>query len=119
MPEIERTSVSEAAAPRAGRLRRAIGYALLAISTVTWTAGIFAAPWLPGSVARRAAIAGVLIVIGEVTFWGALPFLGKEIALAFRRHLNPVQWWRWLRARLRPNEPPTPPPAAPPTASEN
>lgn len=90
---------AESPAPPSRKLRRPIGYGLLIISTITWCAGIFAAPWLPGSVARRATTAGVLIVIGEATFWAAIPFLGKEIVLAFRRYLNPVRWWRWLRAR--------------------
>ncbi len=97
------------AEPRTGRARRLIGYALLVISTATWCTGVFAAPWLPGSVARRATAAGVLIVIGEATFWGAIPFLGKEIVLAFRRYLNPVWWYR----RWRAPRPPAPPPAAP------
>jgi len=106
----------------APRRRRWFGYALLAISTVTWCTGVFAAPWLPGSVTRRATTAGVLLVIGEVTFWAAIPFLGKELVLAFRRFFNPIRWWRRLRDRRATGEPaqqdaeetcnPSPPPNA-------
>lgn len=79
---------------RPGRWRRAIGYALLAVSTVTWFGGLLGAPFLPLSAARRVAIGGALIAVGEVTFWAAVPFLGKEIVLLFRRYLNPLNWFR-------------------------
>lgn len=87
---------------RPGRVRRGIGYALLVISTVTWFGGLLAAPWLPYSVARRAAIGGTLVVIGEITFWASIPFLGKEIVIAFRTFLNPMHWWRKWRGRMPP-----------------
>jgi len=92
-PEV--TVASPAApVPPTGRLRRGIGYALLVISTVTWTGGIVALPLLPLPLAQRAAVGGALILIGEITFWAAIPFLGREIVMLFRRKLNP---WRWLR----------------------
>lgn len=82
------------APPKPGRRRRIIGYALLVISTVTWFGGLLAAPFLPLSAARRLAVGGTLIVIGEIAFWAAVPFLGKEMVLLFRRYLNPFRWFK-------------------------
>jgi hypothetical protein len=83
-------------------VRRGVGYALLAITPITWFGGLLAAPLLPLPVAQRAAVGGAGILIGEITFWAAIPFLGKEIVMLFRRWLNPL---RWLRRRKSTAEP--------------
>ncbi|NLH49617.1 MAG: transporter suffix domain-containing protein [Myxococcales bacterium] len=106
MTEPLRTDAPSTPPARPGRWRRAIGYALLAVSTVTWFGGLLGAPFLPLSAARRVAVGGALVVVGEITFWAAVPFLGKEIVLLFRRYLNPLHWFR-KKAPLAETEPET------------
>lgn len=55
-----------------------LAYALIAISTLSWTM-VFVIPFLDFSVAEIAGIITVLIIIGEVTFYIAILLLGKPL----------------------------------------
>lgn len=59
-------------------MRRVLGYSLLAISCLAW-AIIPVIPFLSLSVAQKASWATVVFVFAEVTWWLAMPLLGKEI----------------------------------------
>lgn len=59
-------------------LRKQIGWALVIISTLAWV-GIGGLFFLEISVAKQTAISTVLLIIGELAFFGSIPFLGKDI----------------------------------------
>ena len=59
-------------------MRKLLGYSLLVISCLAW-AIIPVIPFLSLSVAQKASWATVVFVFAEVTWWLAMPLLGKEI----------------------------------------
>lgn len=58
-------------------LRKALGWCLLVVSTIAWIV-LPAIPFLPLSVDQKAAWGGSLFIFAEITWWAALPLLGKE-----------------------------------------
>ncbi|VFU18930.1 conserved hypothetical protein [anaerobic digester metagenome] len=42
----------------------------------------------------KAAISSILIVSGEISFWVGGFILGKELVMKYRRHLNPLRWFK-------------------------
>ncbi len=57
--------------------RRVLGYALLALSTLTWSAGIVLT--ILGDISvQMASVIGVLIIAGELLFLAAIALLGKD-----------------------------------------
>jgi RimJ/RimL family protein N-acetyltransferase len=59
-------------------VRKQVGWSLIIISTLAWV-GIGALFFLDISVAIQTALSSLLFIIGEVTFFGSIPFLGKDI----------------------------------------
>ena len=59
-------------------MRKLLGYSLLVISCFAW-AIIPVIPFLSLSVAQKASWATAVFVFAEVTWWLAMPLLGKEI----------------------------------------
>lgn len=59
-------------------MRKACGYALLALSCLAWGA-ILALPFFDISVGEAAALTTGLIVIGEATFFFGIVLLGREV----------------------------------------
>ena len=59
-------------------MRKLLGYSLLVISCLAW-AIIPVIPFLSLNVAQKASWATVIFVFAEVTWWLAMPLLGKEI----------------------------------------
>ena len=64
-------------------MRKLLGYSLLVISCLAW-AIIPVIPFLSLSVAQKASWATVVFVFAEVTWWLAMPLLGKEIIDYFK-----------------------------------
>ena len=57
--------------------RRVLGYALLALSTLTWGAGIVLT--ILGDISvQMASVIGALIIAGELLFLAAIALLGKD-----------------------------------------
>lgn len=59
-------------------MRKFLGYMLLTVSCVAWAA-LPVIPFLSLTAALKASWAGGLFVFAEVTWWLAVPLLGKEI----------------------------------------
>lgn len=74
----------QAAPSRARRVVRWLAWASVILSFPVWTAAFVVAPFVPLEPARRAALAGVLLALGEVMFWGAGLVLGAEVMARFR-----------------------------------
>jgi hypothetical protein len=81
-----------------GRFYRKLGLFLILASCGMWVA-IFATPILPGSIAQKATIAGILVILSEVAFWLGILLTGKELAHRYREKLNPYYWWQKLTNR--------------------
>ena len=59
-------------------VRKQVGWALIIISTLAWV-GIGGLFFLDISVAQQTAISSVLFIVGELTFFASIPFLGHDI----------------------------------------
>lgn len=59
-------------------MRKITGYSLLLVSCLAWAA-LPVIPFLPLETAEKAAWAGASFLFAEVTWWLAMPLLGKEI----------------------------------------
>jgi len=59
-------------------LAKPLAYALIALSTIAWTA-VFVIPFLDYSTAEMAGIITGLIIFGEVAFYLAILLLGKTV----------------------------------------
>jgi hypothetical protein len=81
-----------------GRSYQKLGLLLIVASCGMWVA-ILATPILPGSTAQKAMFAGILVILGEVTFWLGILLTGKELAHRYREKLNPYYWWQKLTNR--------------------
>lgn len=78
--------------PEKGRRVRLLGWAILAVSVVLWTA-VVVVPFLPLSGAQKIWAAGALAVAGEVAFWISAAVLGREAVRRYRGSLNPRNWF--------------------------
>jgi hypothetical protein len=58
--------------------RKLLGYSLLFISCVAWTA-LPVIPFLPFDAERLALWATAAFIFAEITWWLAVPLLGKEL----------------------------------------
>lgn len=67
-----------------------IGVVMMVLSCILWF-GLFAVPFLPLTVAQRAAVAGVNLVVVQIAWWGGAALAGPE---AVRRLKG---WWRMKR----------------------
>lgn len=75
-----------------------VGYALLFISCIAWAA-LPLIPFLSWDAEKLAAIGAGVFIFAEVTWWLAMPLLGKEIFDVVHR------WWpqiiAWCKERVR------------------
>lgn len=74
-------------------MRKILGYCLITVSCVAWIA-LPAIPFLSLSTAAKVSWAGGLFIFAEVTWWLAMPLLGKEM-LEWGRKI-----WRWAQNLL-------------------
>ncbi len=65
-------------------MRKIVGYGLLIISCLAWTT-LPLIPFFPAETTVKAAWAGGIFIFAEVTWWVAMPLLGKEIIEYLRR----------------------------------
>ncbi len=59
-------------------MRKFLGYSLLIISCIAWVA-LPVIPFLPMENTEKAQWGGGLFIFAEITWWAAMPLLGKEI----------------------------------------
>ena len=70
-----------------------LGIILIVISFILWIF-ILGAPWLPMSTTLKASMVAILIVLGEVFFWGGTVLVGKDIVKKYMECLNPIAWFK-------------------------
>ena len=75
-------------------MRIIFGYGLLVISCFAWTAIVFI-PFLPLESTEKVVWASGTFVFAEVTWWLAIPLLGKEIIEYFRT------CWQYVKVKLQ------------------
>jgi hypothetical protein len=73
-----------------------LGLGLIVVSFMPWLA-IFFVPSLALTLAQKAALVPILVIIAEVMFWLGVLIVGKEAAQKYRQYLNIVTWWRQLK----------------------
>src|SRR5699024_4238868 len=73
-----------------------VGIFLFALSFILF--GIaFVTPFLPFPTSAKVIIAPSLAVLGEVAFWIGGIIVGKELMKRYRKHLNPINWFKKSR----------------------
>jgi hypothetical protein len=85
------------------RWTRSIGISLIAVSVILYGA-ILLLPFLPSSGKARLAAVPVLVILGEVAFWGGGALLGAEVVARYRRWLNPHNWFPRENSRGKPDK---------------
>ena len=84
------------------RWTRSIGISLIVLSAMLYAA-ILLLPLLPFSGKERLAAVPVLVILGEVAFWGGGALLGAEVVARYRRWLNPRYWFNRAGTREKPD----------------
>ena len=74
-----------------------LGLVLIIISFLPWLIIAVIVPFLPSSLAQKAILVPVLLVLAEVLFWLGALLVGKEVVQKYRRYLN----FRYLRILLK------------------
>ena len=85
------------------RWTRSIGISLIVLSAMLYGA-ILLLPFLPFSGKARLAAVPVLVILGEVAFWGGGALLGAEVVARYRRWLNPRHWFPRDDPREKPDK---------------
>lgn len=67
------------------------GIAIILISILVFFT-LFAIPFLPLTIKTKLALTPVLLVIGEVMFWGGIVLIGKDVYLNFKAKLK--DYWQ-------------------------
>lgn len=70
-----------------------IGILLVVLSCVLY-GGLLLVPFTPYPAGTKAVISTALVVSGEASFWFGAIILGKEIVTRYRKHLNPLSWFK-------------------------
>ncbi|MDB9438073.1 hypothetical protein BMF77_02260 [Dolichospermum sp. UHCC 0315A] len=65
-----------------------LGLVLIIISFLPWLIIAVIVPFLPISLAQKAILVPVLLVLAEVLFWLGALLVGKEVVQKYRRYLN-------------------------------
>ncbi|MCV3216222.1 transporter suffix domain-containing protein [Plectonema radiosum NIES-515] len=65
-----------------------LGLILIVLSFLPWVAIPFVLPFLPLSVAQKAASIPVLLVIAEIMFWLGVLLVGKQAAQRYRQYFT-------------------------------
>jgi len=74
-----------------------LGLVLIIISFLPWLIIAVIVPFLPISLAQKAILIPVLLVLAEVLFWPGALLVGKEVVQKYRRYLS----FRYLRILLK------------------
>lgn len=69
-----------------------IGLAIIGLSLVLWIV-LPIVPFLPLTTRRKAAVALVIFILAEVTFYLGAFLAGKAVLLRFKAWFNPKRWW--------------------------
>lgn len=72
-------------------LKFRLGIGLISFSVVVFLT-LFAIPFLSVSVEMKLALTPVLLIAGEVMFWGGVLLIGKDVYLKFKEKLQPGSW---------------------------
>jgi len=71
--------------------RPAVGYLLVLLAVLTWVAALALAVFLPLPLPKKAALVGMLIGAGEVSFLAAGFFFGEGVLQTLRNRLRPAR----------------------------
>ena len=80
-----------------------MGISLIVLSVMLYGA-ILLLPFLSLPGKARLGAAPILVILGEVAFWGGGALLGAEVVARYRRWLNPRHWFDRVEMREKPEE---------------
>ncbi|WP_188455776.1 transporter suffix domain-containing protein [Virgibacillus oceani] len=61
----------------------------------------FVVPFTPLATNTKVIMGTLFIVLGEAAFWISCIIVGKELMKRYRKHLNPVNWFKKSRDQRR------------------
>ena len=62
---------------------------------------IFLVPFLAVSFAMKSILITICIIICELTWWVGVAILGKQLIKKYKRNLNPLNWYLWIKNKVR------------------
>jgi hypothetical protein len=65
-----------------------LGLILIVLSFLPWIAIVLVVPFLPLSVAQKAASVPLLLVLGEILFWLGVLVVGKQVAQRYQQYFT-------------------------------
>lgn len=77
--------------------KRYLGLVLVVGSFLPWVAIPLIVPLLSLSLAQKAILVPVLLVVAEILWWLGVLLLGKEVVQRYRRYLNFGYLWQQLK----------------------
>jgi hypothetical protein len=72
---------------------RPVGFGLIVLSALLYGL-ILLLPLLPFPARVRLAAVPVLVILGEIAFWGGGALLGAAVVARYRRWLDPRRWFK-------------------------
>jgi hypothetical protein len=72
-------------------LKFRLGIGMISLSVVAFLT-LFAIPFLSVTVRMKLALTPVLLIAGEVLFWGGILLIGKDVYLKFKEKLQSGSW---------------------------
>jgi len=88
----EQTNIQTPTPPAAG-WKKYIGYIFLALSFLFYALAL-SLPLINFSIASRALLFTIFVIIAEVSFIVSAVILGKEFVKKYRSYLNPFNWFK-------------------------
>ncbi len=73
------------------KLKAGIAILILSLST---TPMILSVPFLPIAAKSKLVVTTILIIIGNVTFYGGGFLVGKELFTKYKSYINPRNWFK-------------------------
>ena len=85
-----------------GNWKIRLGVILMLVSFVPFLS-IPAVPFLHVAAGVKVTLTTILVVTGEVLFWGGGLLAGKELVTKYKAYLNPKNWFRRKAAGMQAN----------------
>ncbi|MGY0694672.1 transporter suffix domain-containing protein [Virgibacillus sp. FSP13] len=70
-----------------------VGIFLIVLSCILYGVA-FIIPFTTLPTSTKVIITPLLVVLGEIAFWVSCIIVGKELMKRYRKHLNPVKWFK-------------------------
>ncbi|AFY94226.1 transporter suffix domain-containing protein [Chamaesiphon minutus] len=76
------------------KVKSQLGLLLIIISCLLWAIVLAVPLFTRSDLAQKATLTASLPIVSEVSFGLGILLTGKQLALRYRRKLNPYYWWQ-------------------------